>query len=200
MAEITPAMVKELRERTGAGMMDCKKALAECGCDMEKASELLRQKGLIVAAQKADRIVLAGLIESYVHPGGRIGVIVEVNCETDFVARNSQFKDFAHDIAMQVAAMKPLWVKRESIPPLEIEKERAKQRERALDEGKPENMVDRIVQGRMDKFFKESCLLEQQFIKDDTVTIEDLLKQRIALFGENMQIRRFERYELGEPV
>ena len=200
MKELTASMVKELRDKTGAGMMDCKRALEECGLDMERAAEFLRQKGLAQAAKKAGRAASFGIIESYVHLAGRIGVLVEVNCETDFVAKNEKFVQFAHDIAMQVAATKPRWVKREDIPPEIIEKEREIERTRALSEGKPEKIVDRIVDGRMDKFFKENCLLEQQFIKDETRTIEELLKQHIALFGENMAIRRFVRFEANEPI
>lgn len=200
VAEVTAELVKQLRERTGAGMMDCKKALAESNGDMEKAIEYLRQKGLATAAKKAGRTASAGVVEAYVHLAGRIGVIVEVNCETDFVARNPQFREFAHDIAMQIAAAKPICVRREDLPPELVEKERAIQRARALEEGKPEKVVDKIVDGRMEKFYKESCLLEQPFIKDDSITIQDLLTQKIALFGENMQIRRFVRFEVGEPV
>ncbi len=200
MAEVTIELIKQLRERTGAGMMDCKKALLECQGSPEKAMEFLRQKGLLVVAKKAGRTANAGVVESYVHLAGRIGVIVEVNCETDFVARNPQFKEFAHDVAMQVAAAKPVWVSREEIDNERIEHERSLQRARALDEGRPEKVVDRIVSGRMDKFYSETCLLEQPFIKDDTMTIRDLLNQKIALFGENMQIRRFVRFEVGEPL
>lgn len=200
MAEVTTELIKQLRERTGAGMMDCKKALLECTGEMEKAMELLKQKGLLIVAKKAGRTANAGVVESYVHLAGRIGVIVEVNCETDFVARNPQFKEFAHDVAMQVAAAKAVWVSREEITTETIEHERSLQRARALDEGRPEKVVERIVAGRMDKFFTETCLLEQPFIKDDTMTIRDLLNQKIALFGENMQIRRFVRFEVGEPL
>jgi len=200
VAEVTTELIKQLRERTGAGMMDCKKALLECTGEMEKAMELLKQKGLLIVAKKAGRTANAGVVESYVHLAGRIGVIVEVNCETDFVARNPQFKEFAHDVAMQVAAAKAVWVSREEITTETIEHERSLQRARALDEGRPEKVVERIVAGRMDKFFTETCLLEQPFIKDDTMTIRDLLNQKIALFGENMQIRRFVRFEVGEPL
>jgi len=200
VAEVTTDLVKQLRERTGAGMMDCKKALLACEGEMEKAMEFLRLKGLAIVAKKAGRTAEAGLVESYVHLAGRIGVIVEVNCETDFVARSPQFKEFAHDIAMQVAAAKPVWVSREDIDAGIVERERSLQLARALDEGKPEKILDRIVGGRMDKFFTETCLLEQPFIKDDGITVRDLLNQKIALFGENMQIRRFARFEVGEPL
>ena len=200
MAEVTAGLVKQLRERTGAGMMDCKKALLECAGEVDKAIEFLRQKGLITVAKKAGRTAQAGVIESYVHLAGRIGVIVEVNCETDFVARSPQFIAFAHDIAMQVAAAKPVWVSREEITADIVDRERSVQKARALEEGKPEKVVDRIVEGRMDKFFAEACLLEQPFIKDDSITVRDLLNQKIALFGENMQIRRFVRFEVAEPL
>jgi len=200
VAEVTAGLVKQLRERTGAGMMDCKKALLECAGEVDKAIEFLRQKGLITVAKKAGRTAQAGVIESYVHLAGRIGVIVEVNCETDFVARSPQFIAFAHDIAMQVAAAKPVWVSREEITADIVDRERSVQKARALEEGKPEKVVDRIVEGRMDKFFAEACLLEQPFIKDDSITVRDLLNQKIALFGENMQIRRFVRFEVAEPL
>jgi elongation factor Ts len=200
VAEVTTGLVKQLRERTGAGMMDCKKALLECAGEMDKAIEFLRQKGLATVAKKAGRSAQAGVIESYVHLAGRIGVIVEVNCETDFVARNPEFTSFAHDIAMQVAAARPVWVSREDVAPDVVQQERSVQKARALEEGKPEKVVDRIVEGRMDKFFTETCLLEQPFIKDDSITVRDLLNQKIALFGENMQIRRFARFEVAEPL
>lgn len=200
MAEVTTGLVKQLRERTGAGMMDCKKALLECAGEVDKAIEFLRQKGLVTVAKKAGRTAQAGVIESYVHLAGRIGVIVEVNCETDFVARSPQFIAFAHDIAMQVAAARPVWLSREEITADILDRERSVQKARALEEGKPEKVVDRIVEGRMDKFFAEACLLEQPFIKDDSITVRDLLNQKIALFGENMQIRRFVRFEVAEPL
>jgi elongation factor Ts len=200
VAEVTTGLVKQLRERTGAGMMDCKKALLECAGEVDKAIEFLRQKGLVTVAKKAGRTAQAGVIESYVHLAGRIGVIVEVNCETDFVARSPQFIAFAHDIAMQVAAARPVWLSREEITADILDRERSVQKARALEEGKPEKVVDRIVEGRMDKFFAEACLLEQPFIKDDSITVRDLLNQKIALFGENMQIRRFVRFEVAEPL
>ncbi|MDP2858190.1 MAG: translation elongation factor Ts [Bacillota bacterium] len=200
MAEVTTELVKQLRERTGAGMLDCKKALLECAGEVDKAIEFLRQKGLVTVAKKAGRTAQAGVIESYVHLAGRIGVIVEVNCETDFVARSPQFIAFAHDIAMQVAAARPVWLSREEITADILDRERSVQKARALEEGKPEKVVDRIVEGRMDKFFAEACLLEQSFIKDDSITVRDLLNQKIALFGENMQIRRFVRFEVAEPL
>lgn len=198
--EVTAAMVKELREKTGAGMMDCKKALTEANGDMEKAVKLLREKGLAAAAKKASRIATEGLVEAYIHGGGRIGVLVEVNCETDFVAKNEDFKNFVKEIAMQIAAAKPLYVRREEVPQEEIDREKEILRNQALNEGKPEHIVDKMVQGRIDKYFKEICLLEQPYIKDPDKTVEQLLKEQIAKIGENISIRRFSRFELGEGL
>ncbi|SEN79032.1 translation elongation factor Ts [Lihuaxuella thermophila] len=197
---ITAAMVKELREKTGAGMMDCKKALTETGGDMEKAIEWLREKGIANAAKKAGRIAAEGVVDSYIHAGGRIGVLVEVNCETDFVAKTDEFKSFVKDIAMQIAAMAPKYVRREEVPAEEIEKEREILRQQALAEGKPENIVDKMVEGRLSKHFKEICLLEQPFVKDSDKTIDELVKEQIAKIGENISIRRFVRYEMGEGL
>ncbi|QXM06117.1 translation elongation factor Ts [Crassaminicella indica] len=196
---ITAAMVKELRGKTGAGMMDCKKALTEADGDMEKAIEVLREKGLAKAAKKSGRIAAEGLVEAYIH-GGRIGVLVEVNSETDFVAKNDEFKQFVKDIAMQVAAANPQYIKREDIPQDVIEKEKEILRHQALNEGKPEKIVDKMVTGRIEKYYKEVCLLEQPFIKDPDVTIQDLLNQKIAKIGENISIRRFARFEVGEGI
>ncbi|WP_432665024.1 translation elongation factor Ts [Wukongibacter baidiensis] len=196
---VTASMVKELREKTSAGMLDCKKALVETNGDMEKAIELLREKGLAKAAKKAGRIAAEGLIESYIH-GGRIGVIVEVNSETDFVAKNEEFKTFAKDIAMQVAASNPQYVRREEVPAEVIEKEKEILRSQALNEGKPEKIVDKMVVGRIEKYYKEVCLLEQTFIKNPDITIQDLLNEKIAKIGENLNIRRFVRYEVGEGI
>lgn len=196
---ITASMVKEIREKTSAGMLDCKKALVETNGDMEKAIELLREKGLAKAAKKAGRIAAEGLIESYIH-GGRIGVIVEVNSETDFVAKNEEFQTFAKDIAMQVAASNPLYVRREDVPAEVIEKEKEILRNQALNEGKPEKIVDKMVVGRVEKYFKDVCLLEQTFIKNPDITIQDLLNEKIAKIGENLNIRRFVRYEVGEGI
>ncbi|MGI6126066.1 MAG: translation elongation factor Ts [Planifilum sp.] len=197
---ISAAQVKELREKTGAGMMDCKKALTEANGDMDKAMEILREKGLAAAAKKAGRVAAEGLVESYIHSGGRIGVLVEVNCETDFVAKTEEFRSFVRDIAMQIAAMNPKYVKRDEIPAEEVEKEREILRAQALKEGKPEHIVEKIVEGRLEKYFKEVCLLEQPFIKDGDKTIEQMVKEMIARIGENMAIRRFVRFELGEGI
>lgn len=197
---ITAAMVKELREKTGAGMMDCKKALTETNGDMEKAIEYLREKGIASAAKKAGRIAAEGIVESYIHAGGRIGVLVEVNCETDFVAKTDEFKAFVKDIAMQIAAMNPKYVRREEVPAEEVEKERAILKQQALAEGKPENIVDKMVEGRLAKHFKDICLLDQVYVKDSDKTIDQLVKEQIARIGENISIRRFVRYELGEGL
>ncbi len=197
---ISAAQVKELREKTGAGMMDCKKALTEANGDMDKAMEILREKGLAAAAKKAGRVAAEGLVESYIHSGGRIGVLVEVNCETDFVAKTEEFRSFVRDIAMQIAAMNPKYVKRDEIPAEEVEKEREILRAQTLKEGKPEHIVEKIVEGRLEKYFKEVCLLEQPFIKDGDKTIEQMVKEMIARIGENMAIRRFVRFELGEGI
>jgi elongation factor Ts len=198
--EITAAMVKELRESTGAGMMDCKKALVETDGNMEKAVEALRKKGLATAAKKAGRIASEGLVEAYIHGGGRIGVMVEVNIETDFAAKNQDFKDFCHDVAMQIAAHSPLYVRREEVPAEVIEKEREILKAQAVKEGKPEAIAEKMVNGRIEKYYAEVCLLEQAFIKDPDKTVEQVLKEKIALIGENMNIRRFVRFERGEGL
>jgi elongation factor Ts len=198
MAEITASMVKELRESTGCGMMDCKKALQETGGDMEKAKDFLREKGLAQAAKKAGRITAEGLVDAYIHGNGRIGVLVEVNCETDFVAKTDEFKQFVRDVAMQVAASNPQFVSREEVPQEVVEKEKKILRVQAQNEGKPEKIIEKMVEGRIDKFFKEICLLEQPFIKDPDVTVQQLVTEKIAKIGENISIRRFQRYELGE--
>jgi len=198
--EITAAMVKELRERTGAGMMDCKKSLAETHGEIEKAIEYLREKGLAAAAKKAGRIIAEGRVESYIHGIGRIGVLVEVNCETDFVAKTDEYRDFCRDIAMQIAASKPEYVSREEVPVEVIEKEKSILRVQALNEGKPEKIVERMVEGRIEKFYKEFCLLEQPFIKNPDVTVQQLLHDKIGKMGENIGIRRFVRFELGEGI
>lgn len=197
---ITAAMVKELREKTGAGMMDCKKALTETGGDMNKAIEYLREKGIAKAEKKADRVAAEGIVESYIHAGGRIGVLVEVNCETDFVGKNQDFRQFVKDVAMQIAAMNPKYVRREEIPPQEIEKEREILRQQALKEGKPSNIVDKIVEGRLNKHFKEICLVDQAFVKDSDKTVDQVTKELIAKIGENINIRRFVRFEMGEGL
>lgn len=196
----TMNLIKELRERTGAGMMDCKKALQENGNDIEKSIVWLREKGIASSAKKAGRIATEGIVESYIHAGGRIGVLVEVNIETDFAAKNEIFRALVKDIAMQIAALNPAYVRREEVSEADLEKEREIVRQQALNEGKPEAVVNRIVEGRMNKFYTEKCLLEMPFIKDDSKTIETLLKETIAVIGENIVVRRFVRYELGEGL
>lgn len=197
---ITAGMVKELREKTGAGMMDCKKALEETGGDLEKAVEYLRLKGLAAAARKAGRVARDGIVDAYVHPGGRIGVLVEVNCETDFVARNEEFRSFVHDVAMQVAAANPSYVRREDVPAEVVAREKEILKGQALQEGKPEHIAERIVQGRLEKFFNQSCLLEQPFIKDPDITVMELMNRLMARIGEKIEVRRFVRYEMGEGL
>ena len=197
---ITAAMVKELREKTGAGMMDCKKALQETNGDMDKAADYLREKGIASAAKKTGRIAAEGLVESYIHGNGRIGVLVEVNCETDFVAKTDAFKTFVRDVAMHIAATNPQYIRREEVDAEVIEKEKEILKQQALNEGKPEKIVEKMVEGRVDKFYKEICLLEQPFVKDPDKTIDQLVKEQIAKIGENINIRRFVRYELGEGL
>lgn len=197
---ITAGMVKELRERTGAGMMDCKKALGETDGDMDKAIDYLREKGLAAAAKKAGRIAAEGLVESYIHGGGRIGVLVEVNCETDFVAKTEGFKALAKDVAMQIAAANPSYVSREEVPADVIEHEKEVLRAQALNEGKPAQIVEKMIIGRIEKYYKEVCLLEQPFIKDTDKTITQLINESIAKIGENIAVRRFTRYQLGEGI
>lgn len=200
MAEVNAAQVKELRERTGAGMMDCKKALTECSCDMDKAIDFLREKGLAAAAKKEGRIAAEGTVEAYIHGGGRIGVLLEINCETDFVSRGDEFKQLAKDIAMQIAAAKPLYVNKEDVPADVIAHEREIFRAQALNEGKPEKIVDKMVDGRIEKYYKEVCLMEQTYIKDPDIFIKDLIIGKVAKIGEKIAIRRFARYELGEGI
>lgn len=197
---ITAAMVKELRESTGAGMMDCKRALQEAEGNVEKATEILREKGLAAAAKKASRIATEGLVESYIHPDGRVGVLLEVNCETDFVAKTDEFQSFVRDIAMHIAAMNPKYLSRKDVPQDIVDKEKEILRAQTLNEGKPEKIVDRIVEGRMDKFFEENCLLEQAFVKDADNTIQDIVNAEISRIGENINIRRFVRFERGEGL
>lgn len=198
MAEISAERVKELRERTGAGFMDCKRALEETGGDLEKAVVRLREKGLAAAAKKAGRTASQGLIYAYIHPGGRVGAMVEVNCETDFVARTDEFVSLAKDIAMQVAASQPRWVRREDVPAAELEREREILLAQARSENKPERVIQQMVEGRLKKFYAEWCLLEQPFIRDPNVTVGDVIRQAIAKLGENIEVRRFVRYALGE--
>lgn len=197
---ITAEMVKQLRERTGAGMMDCKKALTETDGNLDKAIDFLREKGLAAAAKKAGRIAAEGLVESYIHGNGRIGVLVEVNIETDFAAANEKFKAFVKDIAMQIAAAKPEYVSREEVPGGTLEKEMDILRAQARNEGKPEKIIEKMVEGRIEKFYKEICLLEQSWIKDPDKTIKQLVTEQIAAIGENINIRRFVRFERGEGI
>lgn len=191
-------LVKELREKTGAGILDCQKALSENGNSIEKAIDYLRQKGLAAAQKKAGRETNQGLVHAYIHAGGKIGVLIEVNCETDFVARNDAFKTFVNDLALQVAASSPSYVRREEIPTEVVMKERSIYEGQAKEMGKPPAAWPKIIEGKLEKFFQENCLLEQSFIKDPSVTIKDLLAQQIAKIGENMNIRRFTRYQLGQ--
>jgi len=197
---ISAAMVKELRERTGAGMMDCKSALVATSGDIEKAIDELRTKGLAKAAKKASRAASEGLVASYIHGGGRIGVLVEVNCETDFVAKTEDFKQLLHDISMQIAASNPNYVSRSDVPDSVIEHEKQVLKAQALEEGKPEKIINKMVEGRIEKFFKENCLLEQPFIKDADKTVEQLVHENVAKLGENIAVRRFARYEVGEGI
>ena len=196
--EITAAVVKELRDKTGAGMMDCKKALSETSGDLDKAIDYLRQKGLAAAAKKADRAAADGAVGAYVHPGGKIGVLVEINCETDFVARTTEFQALLKDIAMQVAAANPRYVRREEVSAEEFEKEKSIYRQQALETGKPEKVVDKIVEGKLERFYSEVCLLEQSFIKDPDKKVADIMNEAVARLRENIQVRRFARYHLGE--
>ncbi|MBU4565036.1 MAG: translation elongation factor Ts [Desulfarculus sp.] len=195
---ITAAMVKELRDKTNAGMMDCKKALTEADGDMEKAIDWLRQKGLSVAAKRAGRVASEGQVASYIHAGGKLGVMVEVNCETDFTGKTDEFGTFAKDLAMHIAASNPLCVNEEDLPPEVLEREREIYKAQALDQGKPEKIMDKIIEGKLKKFAAESCLMNQPFVKDTDKTIADLVNELRAQTGENVQIRRFARFVLGE--
>ena len=196
---ISAQLIKELREKTGAGMMDCKKVLVETDGDIDKAIDLLREKGLASAEKKASRIASEGLVASYIH-SGRIGVLVEVNSETDFVAKTDEFKEFVKDIAMQVAASNPEYLCEEDVPQEAIDKEKEVLIQQAINEGKPQNIAEKMVEGRMHKFYERVCLLDQPFIKDSSITVNDLLKNKIAKIGENIKIRRFVRYEVGEGL
>lgn len=200
MADISIALIKELREKTGAGMMDCKKALVESNGNVEKAIAWLREKGIANAEKKSGRIAAEGIVESYIHGNGRVGVLVEVNVETDFASNNQDFKAFVKDVAMQIAAMNPKWIRREEVPQDALAKESEIVRNQALNEGKPEKIVDKIVEGRMSKFYSEHCLLEQPFVKDDSKTMQQLLTDNIVRIGENISIRRFARFEMGEGI
>lgn len=192
--------IKQLREETGAGVLDCRKALETYNGDFEKAIEYLREKGLAKAAKRADREVLEGMLELYSHGNGRVGVMVEVNCETDFVARSAAFRKFAHEVALQIAAGEPKWVRIEDVPSEVIEEEREKARNLAVAEGKPEKVIDRIIEGKLEKFYNENCLLRQTYVRDEEMTLEDLKNQNIAAIGENIVIRRFARWEVGEEA
>jgi elongation factor Ts len=198
MTAISSEQVKKLRDQTGAGMMDCKRALEETGGDMDKAVEYLRKKGAAVASKRGDRETNQGVVECYIHAGGRIGAMVELNCETDFVAKTPDFKQLAHDIAMQIAAMNPLYVSRDQIDQSVIEKEVEIYRQQAVNEGKPANIAEKIAQGRLEKYFEEVCLMEQSFIKDSGKTIKDLLDEATGKVGEKVAIRRYMRFQLGE--
>ncbi|HID96826.1 MAG TPA: translation elongation factor Ts [Thermodesulfobacteriaceae bacterium] len=197
MANISASMVKELRDRTKAGMMDCKKALKECDGDMEKAVDWLRQKGLSVAAKRAGRATSQGVVQSYIHAGNNIGVLVEVNCETDFVAKTDQFIQFARDLAMHIAAVNPVCIRREDVPDELIQREREIYLKQAQDSGKPENIIEKIVSGRMEKFYREVCLLEQSYVKDPDLTIQDLINDLMAKMGESIGVRRYARFQVG---
>jgi elongation factor Ts len=198
MAAITAALVNELRQRTGAGMMECKKALVEANGDIGEGEVILRKRGIAAAGKKAGRATKQGLIGSYIHAGGQLGVMVEVNCESDFVARTDDFKELVHDVAMHIAAADPKYLRREDVPADLLEKEREIARDRARNEGKPDKVLDRIVEGRIAKYYEEVCLLDQPFVKEATVTIEQLVKAKIAKLGENMSIARFVRFKVGD--
>jgi elongation factor Ts len=200
MTNVSTDMIKELRERTGAGMADCKKALVECEASIDKAIDYLRKKGLAKAAKKAGRIATEGLVTSYIHGNGRIGVLLETNCETDFVARNPEFVTFTREVSMQIAAMNPQYVSAEDIPADAVERERGIRKETAAQGGKPAQVVDKIVEGQISKWKKEICLLEQPWVKDDSKTIAGLTQDLVAKLGENIRVRRFVRYALGEDL
>jgi elongation factor Ts len=200
MAEITAQLVKELRERTGAGMMECKSALVESKGDLGEAEVVLRKRGIASAGKKAARATRQGLVGSYIHHGAQIGVLVEVNCESDFVARTDDFKELVHDIAMHIAATDPQFIRKEDVTQAVLDKEREIQRARALNEGKPPQVADKIVEGRMAKFYEEICLLEQPFVKDNTMTVGQLIKTKIAKLGENIALARFARYKVGDST
>ncbi len=198
--EINATWVRDLREKTGAGIMDCKKALLESGGDLEKAVDYLRQKGLALAAKKQGRVAAEGLVGAYIHGGGKIGVLVELNCETDFVARTPEFQGLLKDVAMQIAAAGPRYVRRDDVPSDEMEREREIYRRQAQDLGKPEKVIDKIVDGKIEHFYSEVCLLEQEFIKDSDRHVEDLIREVVAKVGENIQVSRFTRFHVGEGI
>jgi elongation factor Ts len=198
--EVNATLVRELREKTGAGIMDCKRALAETGGDLDNAVGYLRQKGLAAAAKKTDRVAADGAVGAYVHPGGKIGVLVEINCETDFVARTTEFQALLKDIAMQIAAANPRYLRREDVSSDEIEREREIYRRQGLESGKPENVVEKIIEGKMERFFSDVCLLEQAFIKDPDHKVADIVNDVVARLKEKIEVRRFVRYHLGEGI
>ena len=198
MAKISAEMVKQLRDKTGAGIMDCKAALSECQGDISNAIDFLRKKGLATAAKRSGRAMSEGTVQSYIHTGGKIGVLVEVNCETDFVAKTDDFKEFTKNIAMHIAATSPLGVKPEDIPEETVNKEREIYRAQALESGKPEKILDKIAEGKLDKFFKENCLLNQPYVRDPNITVADAINDVIAKIGENITVRRFVRFQIGE--
>ena len=198
MSEVNAAMVKELREKTGAGIMDCKQALTECEGDLEKAVDFLRKKGLATAKKRAGRATHEGVVQSYIHMGGKIGVLVEVNCETDFVAKTDNFLEFAKNMAMQIAATNPVGISAEDVPAEIVEREKAIYKAQALETGKPENVVEKIAEGKLQKFFKDNCLINQQYIKDPSLSIQDVLNDTVGKTGEKITIKRFARFQIGE--
>jgi elongation factor Ts len=198
MATISAATVKQLREKTGAGIMDCKEALSECNGDISNAVDFLRKKGLATAAKRAGRATTEGIIESYIHMDSKLGVLVEINCETDFVAKNDDFKEFAKNIAMHITATNPVSIRPEDVPKETIDKEKEIYRAQVLDMGKPEQIADKIVDGKMKKYFSENCLMNQAYVRDSNITIEDLLNEMVAKIGENITIKRFARFKIGE--
>jgi elongation factor Ts len=198
--EISAQLVKQLRERTGAGMMECKSALVDAKGDLGEAEVVLRKRGIASASKKSTRTTKQGVITSYIHPGAQLGVLVEVNCESDFVARTDDFQNLVHDVAMQIAAADPQFIRKEDVTPAVLEKEREIQRARAIGEGKPEKMADKIVEGRLNKFYEEVCLYEQPFIKENTTTVGDLIKTKIAKLGENIAVSRFVRFKVGDTA
>jgi elongation factor Ts len=200
MAEITASLVKQLRERTGAGMMECKSALTEAKGDLGDAEVVLRKRGIASAGKKASRTTRQGVVGSYIHAGAQLGVLIEVNCESDFVARTDDFQELVRDLAMHVAAADPQFVRKEDVTPAAIEKEKEIQRARALNEGKPEKMVDKIVEGRMAKFYEEVCLYEQPFVKENSMTVDQIVKTKIAKLGENISVSRFARFKVGDAI
>lgn len=200
MTKVTPSQVRELRDRTGAGMMDCKRALEEADGDLARAVDVLRERGQAQAAKKAGRAVSEGLVASYIHPGGRVGVLIEVNCETDFVANTGDFQELARNLAMHIAASRPRWVRREDVPEDMLDHEREVLRKEAEASGKPAPIIEKMVQGRLERFFSEQCLLEQTYVRDPDHTVGQVVQEHIARLGENIQVRRFQRYERGEEL